>query len=137
MGLLDEVGKMLGGAAPGGQGGGNLMEMAQVLLGQSGGISGLLEKLKAGGLGEQAASWVGTGQNLPINASQISQILGNEQIAALAGKLGIDPQQAAAQVAQYLPGLIDKLTPNGQVPQGGGDLLAQGADLLKGFLNKG
>ena len=50
-----------------------------------------------------------------------------------AGKFGIDPQQAAAQIAEFLPGIIDKLSPNGQLPQGG-DVLSQGIDLLKGFL---
>ncbi len=132
MGLLDEVGKMLGGG--GAQAGeGNLLGLAQQLLSQNGGIQGLLEKFQAQGLGEAVQSWVGTGQNQGINAEQIQKVLGSEQLQALAGKLGVDPQQAASQLAQFLPGLVDKLTPNGQIPQGGGDLLAQGADILKGL----
>ena len=132
MGLLDSVGSMLGGAQAGGNGG-DIMSVAQQLLGQTGGLEGLLKKFQENGLGEVAASWVGKGQNLPISAEQIQKVLGNEQVAAIASKLGVDPQQASTQLAQMLPGLVDKLTPGGQVPEAG-DLLAQGASLLKGFM---
>ncbi|MFP5429498.1 MAG: YidB family protein [Gammaproteobacteria bacterium] len=131
MGLLDEVGKMMGGGQQGG--GADILGMAQQLLGQAGGIDGLVKQFQAGGLGDVVKSWIGNGQNLPVTGEQIQQVLGNEQVAAIARQLGVDPSQASAQLAQVLPGLVDKLTPNGQVPQGG-DLLAQGADLLKGFL---
>ncbi|MEL0027555.1 MAG: YidB family protein [Perlucidibaca sp.] len=132
MGIFDEVTSLLGNA--GGQAGG-AMAVVQGLLNQPGGLQGLVQKLQDGGLGDQVKSWISTGQNLPISAEQIQQVLGSPQLAALAGKFGIDPQQVAAQVAQFLPGVIDKLTPNGQLPQGG-DLLSQGADLLKGLLGK-
>ncbi|WP_206389755.1 YidB family protein [Amnimonas aquatica] len=132
MGILDDVTSLLGNA--GGQAGG-VLGAVQALISEQGGLQGLVQKLQSGGLGEQVKSWIGSGQNLPISAEQIQQVLGSPQVAAIAGKLGIDPQQAAAQVAQFLPGLIDKLTPNGQLPEGG-NLLAQGADLLKGFLNR-
>lgn len=131
MGLLDEVGKMMGGGQQGGAS--DILAVAQQLLGQSGGIDGLIQQLQAGGLGEVVKSWIGNGQNLPVTGEQIQQVLGNEKVAAIARQLGVDPAQASAQLAQVLPGLVDKLTPNGQVPQGG-DLLSQGADLLKGFL---
>ncbi|MDP2228394.1 MAG: YidB family protein [Moraxellaceae bacterium] len=132
MGLLDEVGKMLG-SAQGGSGGSDLLSLGQQLLSQNGGLEGLLKQFQDKGLGDVVASWVGNGQNLPISAEQIQQVLGNEQVAGIARQLGIDPQQASAKLAQVLPGLIDTLTPGGQMPQGG-DLLAQGASLLKGFL---
>ncbi len=131
MGLLDEVGKMMGGGQQGGAS--DILAVAQQLLGQSGGIDGLIQQLQAGGLGDVVKSWIGNGQNLPVTGEQIQQVLGNEKVAAIARQLGVDPAQASAQLAQVLPGLVDKLTPNGQVPQGG-DLLSQGADLLKGFL---
>lgn len=95
--------------------GGALSAVMINLITQHGGVSGLLEKFHAGGLGEVAQSWVGAGQNLPISADQIQSVLGNEHVAALASKLGIDPQQAAQHLSTYLPQLIDKLTPNGQV----------------------
>lgn len=132
MGLLDQIGGMLGGSQQQG-GAGDILAAAQHLLEQNGGVQGLVQKFQQGGLGDAVASWVGTGQNLPVSADQIKQVLGNGQLNEIAGKLGLDPSQLSTQLAQHLPGLVDKLTPNGQVPQGG-DLLAQGADLLKGFL---
>lgn len=130
MGLLDEVGSMLGGARQGG--GGDIVAIVQQVLAQSGGLEGLLQKLQQGGLGDAVASWVGNGQNLPVSAEQIRAALGNTQLGELAGKAGMDGQQLSAQLARHLPALVDTLTPGGQLPQGG-DLLAQGADLLKGF----
>lgn len=134
MGLLDEMGKMLGGATGAQQGGGfDIASVLPLLLSQSGGLQGLVQKFQAGGLGDAVASWVGTGQNLPVSAEQIQSVLGNSQLTEIAGKLGIDSQQLSSQLAQHLPGLVDKVTPNGQIPDAG-NLLAQGADLLKGFM---
>lgn len=132
MGIFDDVTSLLGNAV-GGQGTQGVLAAVQGLIGESGGLQGLVQKLQRGGLGEQLTSWLGNGQNLPISAEQIQQVLGSPQIAALASKFSIDPQQAAAQIAEFLPGIIDKLSPNGQLPQGG-DVLSQGVDLLKGFL---
>lgn len=131
MGLLDEVGKMLGGSA--GAEGGQLLPVLQQLLSQNGGMEGLMQKFQAAGLGNVLSSWLSQGQNLPISSEQIQKVLGSEQVSAIAGKLGVDPQQAAAQLAKFLPEVIDKLSPDGKLPAGGGDLLAQGAGLLKGL----
>ena len=98
---------------------------------QTGGLTGIVQSLENGGLGDVVKSWVSTGQNLPISAEQIQSVLGNEQVRNLATQLGIDPEQASSHLAQYLPQVIDKLTPAGNVPQGE-DLLAQGMGLLKG-----
>ena len=78
MGLLDGLmGSVLGKVLGGGQQGNGLMDMAMGLLNnpQSGGLSGLLEKFKASGLGEQAASWVGTGENAPVSGDQIPSFI--------------------------------------------------------------
>ncbi|MEQ6292565.1 YidB family protein [Vogesella sp. GCM10023246] len=130
MSLFDQLGGLLGG-----EGNGGLLQSAQTLLNDNGGVSGLVEKFQQGGLGEIVSSWVGTGDNLAISAEQIQSVLGNEQIAGLAAKLGLDSNQVAQQVAEHLPTLIDRLTPNGEVPQGG-DLLSQGASLLGGLFGK-
>ncbi|MFC3532116.1 YidB family protein [Vogesella facilis] len=130
MSLFDQLGGLLGG-----EGNGGLLQSAQTLLNDNGGVSGLVEKFQQGGLGEIVSSWVGTGDNLAISAEQIQSVLGNEQIAGLAAKLGLDSNQVAQQVAEHLPTLIDRLTPNGEVPQGN-DLLSQGASLLGGLFGK-
>ncbi len=126
MSLFDQLGGMLGGDNS------QLLQSAQTLLNDNGGVAGLVEKFQQGGLGDIVSSWVGTGDNLAITAEQIQSVLGNEQIAGLAAKLGLDSSQLSQQVAEHLPALIDRLTPNGEVPQGG-DLLSQGASLLGGL----
>ena len=136
MGLLDGLlGSVLGKVMGGGQQGNALMDMAMGLLNnpQSGGLSGLLEKFKASGLGDQAASWVGTGENAPVSGDQIHNALGGDFINQIASKLGVDASQASGGLAQLLPTLIDKLTPNGAVPADG-DQLAQGLAGLRKLL---
>lgn len=79
-------------------------------------LSGLLEKFGSAGLGEQVQSWIGKGSNLPVSAEQIKSVLESDQLASLASKLGVSPDQAAEKVAGLLPGVIDKVTPDGIVP---------------------
>jgi uncharacterized protein YidB (DUF937 family) len=97
---------------------------------QNGGLSGIIESFERGGLGDVAKSWVSTGENLPITEEQIHSVLGSEQVSSIASALGVDPAQAASHLAQYLPQVINSLTPGGDVAHGD-DLLAQGMDLLK------
>ncbi len=82
-----------------------------------GGLAGLLERFHGAGLGAQASSWVGTGANLPISTDQIKAALAGGPLHTLAEHVGIDPDQAATYLSQYLPQIVDRLTPNGQVPQ--------------------
>jgi len=144
MGLLDSVignvlNNMGGGAgaqAGGGMDGNNIMQMVMGLLQQQGGLGGLVEKLSQSGLSQQAASWVGTGTNLPVSANQISQALGSGPLADLASKFGIDPQQLSGSLAQYLPDVVNQLTPQGRLPDNTNDtdLLGQGLSALTGKL---
>lgn len=108
-----------------------MAQVAMDMLNQNGGLSGVLEKFKEGGLAEQAASWVGTGENLPISADQIASVLGNSQIGEIATKFGIDPNTLSAQIAEHLPAIVDKLTPNGEVPSESGNLLSVLMGMLK------
>ena len=104
--------------------------------GQLGGLGGLVDKFQQAGLGDVVASWIGTGQNQAISADQLSSVLGSDALSGLAAKLGVDPAEAAGQLAQVLPGMVDHLTPAGQAPQDGlgdsGDLLGA----LSGMLQK-
>ena len=136
MNLFNNVVSSLTGGSTGG-GGGLAASVLEMLNNRQGGISGLAEAFTANGLGHIASSWIGTGANLPVSADQVQQVLGNEQVQALAQKAGIAPEAASSQLADLLPGIIDKLTPNGQVPQAGTNLLSLGANLLEGFLSKG
>ncbi|MBT9519438.1 MAG: DUF937 domain-containing protein [Dechloromonas sp.] len=130
MGLFDSV----VGALAGGQSGGNspLLNVVMQLINnpQTGGLGGLVQSFQQGGLGTIVNSWVSTGQNLPISAEQIQAVLGGGKLQEIAAQLGVSTEQASGGLADLLPQLVDKLTPNGQVPEGG-DLLAQGFDMLK------
>lgn len=127
MGLLDNLMGALGGQ----DGSGDLAEIVQSL-GAAGGVGGLVDAFQKGGLGEVAQSWVSSGANLPISAEQIQAVLGSGMVGQFAEKLGVDPQVGAAKLAEMLPGLIDKLTPGGQLPTEG--LGGAVGDLLGGFL---
>lgn len=110
---------------------GSMAQMAIEMFNQNGGLSGVLDKVKAGGLAEQAASWVGKGENLAISADQISGVLGSGAIAEMAAKLGITPEVLSSQLAEHLPSVIDKLTPDGVVPANSGSLLGTILSMLK------
>ena len=85
-------------------------------LSSNGGVSGLTQKFQNGGAGEIFASWVSSDENQKISADMINQVMGTEQVQALAQKMGVDPAQASSFVAEHLPQLIDQLTPTGQAP---------------------
>lgn len=135
MGLLDSVlGSVMGQVS---QQGGLAGVLGELLSndGAHGGLPGLVDKFNQAGLGNVVSSWIGKGENLPISAEQLKDVLGSDAIGAIAGKLGIDPAQASGQLSSVLPGLIDKLTPHGQAPAGGlgnaGDLFGMLGGLLQ------
>lgn len=141
MGLFDQLaGQVLGSLAGGNGQTSSRSAVLQLVLSlvqnSEGGLGGLLAKLTQGGLGEQVASWVGTGQNLPVSAEQISQVLGGAGLGDIAAQLGLSRENAAGQLADLLPQVIDGLTPNGQVPDAGSDFLTQGLSALGGLLGK-
>lgn len=82
----------------------------------SGGLTGLVQQLENGGLGNAVRSWISTGKNMPVTAAQIQAALGSERLAQIAAKLGISPDVVSQRVAEIFPHLIDHLTPNGQLP---------------------
>jgi uncharacterized protein YidB (DUF937 family) len=102
----------------------------QMINNQPGGLSGLVQQFHDKGMGGLVSSWVSTGQNLPISADQIQNVMGSEQVKELAAKAGISPDVVSSHLAQLLPMLVDKLTPNGQVPQTS-SLLEEGMGMLK------
>ena len=129
MGLLDGIAGQVLGKMMGDKGG--MAQIALDMFNQHGGIGGVLDKFKEGGLAEQAASWVGKGENLPVSADQISSVLGSGAIAEMAAKFGIDPATLSAQIAEHLPTVVDKMTPNGAVEADSGGLLGTVLGMLK------
>jgi uncharacterized protein YidB (DUF937 family) len=129
MGLLEGLaGSLLGGGQGEGMNPQLLSALAQMFLGQGGGgggLQGLLAMFQQKGLGELVQSWVSTGANLPISAEQIMGVLGHGNIQQLASQSGLSAQDVGAQLAQHLPGLVDTLSPEGQLPD---------TSALEGFL---
>lgn len=95
------------------------IELFQQLVQQQNGVAGLLNVLQQGDLGNIVQSWVGNGANEAINPNQVQQLLGGD-LQQAAANLGLDTNQASALLAQYLPQLINGLTPNGSVADADG-----------------
>jgi uncharacterized protein YidB (DUF937 family) len=102
-GLGGLLGQILGGGAGGGMGGG-------------GGLGSLLEQLQRAGFSEQANSWVGRGANQPIPPDAMSQIFGRGGIEEISRRAGISPAEASRGLSQLLPEVVDRITPDGDVP---------------------
>ena len=80
------------------------------------GLGGLLNKLQQGGLGNAADSWVGSGQNQPVPPNQLGSALGPDVIKSLAQRSGLSEEELTQQLSRVLPGLVDKMTPDGRLP---------------------
>ncbi|MBS4035362.1 MAG: DUF937 domain-containing protein [Ignavibacterium sp.] len=112
----------------------DLMSTVMGLLGGSDGLQNLISQFDSKGLGDVIGSWVGTGQNRSISAEQIQNILGSDALSGIASKLGINVNELSGQLSNLLPGVVDKLTPEGKVPEG--DIMSQASDLLGGLFGK-
>ncbi|MGV3581831.1 MAG: YidB family protein [Methylophilus sp.] len=129
MGLFDNIagavlGKMMGDK-------GAMAQAALEMFNQYGGLEGVLEKFNQAGLGNLVTSWVSKGENMPISPNQITEVLGGTTIADMAAKFGLTPEMLSAQIAEHLPNVVDKLTPDGKVEANSGDLLSTVVGMLK------
>lgn len=123
-----------GGGVTAGSGGDQAMQLVMSLIqNQQGGLSGLLGNLTQGGLGEQVKSWISTGENQAVDTNQLSSSLGSNVIGMIAQKVGVSPEMASGLLAQALPQVVDKLSPNGQLDESN---LQNGLSALMGMLGK-
>jgi len=119
MGLLDDVLGMagMGNAAQSQQHAGALsMILNYINSPEVGGIAGLQRTFQEKGLGNIISSWISTGQNLPISADQLQNVLQGGTLQNMAGKSGMDLSQLTSVFSQLMPHAVDQMTPNGQVP---------------------
>lgn len=122
MGLLDDVLSMAsgslssGGVPPAQHATGLAAVLEYVNSPQVGGIAGLQKMFQQGGLGNVISSWIGTGQNMPVSGDQLQNVLHGGTLQQVAQKAGIDTSQLTGMMASLLPHLVDKMTPNGEVP---------------------
>jgi uncharacterized protein YidB (DUF937 family) len=125
-GLEDVLGGVLGGASAGSTGtaakGTNMAAVAAALgpliakLLKSGGLSKMVNGAQASGLSAQADSWVGTGANEPVSGREVRGIVGDDTVSELAHNAGITDDEAADVLAQVVPQVVNRLTPDGQLP---------------------
>ena len=94
-----------------------MVQAAVSAIEQQGGIGALAQRFHEKGLGGVVQSWISTGQNQPVDGQQIQNVLGGGQLDALAERFGIPKEPLSNGLAQVLPQVVDKMTPNGQVPQ--------------------
>lgn len=114
------------------------IQLIQVLLQSQGGIEGIIKRFQESGLEEILKSWISTDEkNQPISANQVVEVVGQENMSQAAEKVGVSELDASNVLAEYLPKMVDMLTPNGQLPDlnnlNVNDLMAQAA---KGMLSK-
>ncbi len=121
--------------------GDNAGSMMEALSGLTSGegldLAGIMEKMKAGGMGDQLESFLGDGENQEISADQVKSAFGEEGLSNVANKLGVDTDTAAAQLKDVLPSLLDKASSGGNLMDsltggGAGGLL----NMAKNFLKK-
>jgi uncharacterized protein YidB (DUF937 family) len=115
------------------QSGGMILAAVVALVQQQGGLSAVLGKLQASGLGKHTDSWVGTGANIPVSSDDLHKALGGGALGNLAAQLGVPTQQAGGMLSQILPELVNQLTPQGQLPDNHADLLNKGLEMLRGM----
>ena len=137
----DQLNQMGGGGAPSGSAGagsgmggallGGLVMIALQMLQRNGGLGGVVGRMKEQGYGREADSWVGTGENVPISADVLSQILGRDVIDQSARAMGISPDEAAGGLAQVFPEIVNEITPNGRVDPGSDDIVAKAMEILQ------
>jgi len=119
MGILDELGNSPALKGMLGQLGSTVIPvvLSEVLgNGSQGGLSAIVAKLEQSGLGDQVKSWIGSGQNLPITAEQLQQVLGSDTVRQLAAKFNIPVDELAKVLAQQLPAAVDHASPDGKLP---------------------
>ena len=106
-------------------------KLAIEMFNQYGGLSGILAKFQDNGLADIAASWVGTGENKPISSQQITDVLGADTINQIAQKFDLDASVLSSQLAENLPKVVDKMTPNGEVSKHSNDLFKVVMSMMK------
>lgn len=106
-------------------------KMAIEMFNQYGGLTGVLAKFQESGLADVAASWVANGENKPVSSQQVTDALGTDVIMQMADKFGINPSALSSQLAEHLPNVVDKMTPNGEVNHHSNDLFKVVMSMMK------
>ena len=134
---LLKMGQQLLGDKLGDNAGGMMEALSGLTSGEGLDLGGIMEKMKAGGMGDQLESFLGDGENQEMSADQVKSAFGEEGLSNVANKLGVDTDTAGSQLKDVLPTLLDKASSGGNLMEsltggGAGGLL----NMVKGFLKK-
>lgn len=114
-----------------------LLPLAIRWMQSNGGVGALLQRFQEHGLGEQAASWVSTGENQPLDAQAVKEVVGTGELSTLSQQLGVPHEQVASGLAEVIPQLINHVTPDGQLPQDANSTLGASLAAVEQFLARG
>ena len=130
------------GAGLGGLGGGKgamlamLLPLAMQWVQRSGGLGAVLQKFQQKGYSQQASSWVSTGDNQPVDAQAVTDVMGSGELSQLSRQLGVSQEEVADGMAQIMPHVVNHLTPTGEVPPDADDVLGAGLASIEQMFGK-
>lgn len=135
----------LGGTGRGGSGMGNkggallvmLLPLAMQWVQRNGGLGGVLQRFQHKGYSQQAASWVSTGPNEALEPQAVNDVVGTDELSRLSQQLGVSQDEVSTGMAQILPEMVNRLTPQGGVPDDGDETLDRGRSMLEKLMNSG
>lgn len=113
-----------------------LLPLAMQWVQRNGGIGAVLQRFQQQGYSQQAASWVSTGENQPVDAQAVTDVVGAQDLSKLSQQLGVPHEEVASGLAQILPQVVNHLTPEGDVPANADDLLSSGLAAVEQFLGQ-
>ena len=119
MSLFDQAQQGIGQLAGqfGGKGNGLIGAAAKMITSSDiGGLQGLIQKFQQSGYGDTVQSWIGTGDNKSISGEDVQKVLGQDKVKQVADQAGVSEQEASGGLAGALPQLVDRMTPDGKVP---------------------
>jgi uncharacterized protein YidB (DUF937 family) len=111
-----------------------LLPLAMQWVQRNGGIGAVLDRFRQQGYSQQAASWISTGDNQPLDTQAVGDVIGTEELSRLSQQLGVSNEQVADGMADILPQVVDHLTPAGQVPSDADDVLSSGLAAVERLL---
>jgi uncharacterized protein YidB (DUF937 family) len=129
MGLFSDIAGKVAGRMSGDKG--PMVQAGIELFNEYGGLQGILDKFRTIGLGKEVDSWVSDGPNLPIKGKHIEEVVGKATLKEMAEKFDISGKLICDKLAEYLPGVVDQLTPDGKVPKNQASVMMHALSMLK------
>lgn len=132
MGLFSSIAGSVASKLAGGENG-QIIQLALDILKRHHGVPGVLDKFRQAGCGAEVDSWLSDGPNLPLTPGQVEKTLGLPELADIGSKFGITGQEVADKMARYLPTVVDRLSPNGQVPKSEAELIKRALSIYQNW----